>query len=156
MATFQPKRSSEVAWISRKKEGFAVHVRAFSKLMIRLRSDLGSDLDHALILAVIAERYYAALDAGMQPGGSQGRGRCAINAHSVALYAGIPRETARRKIAALVRKGWADGDPAGNLSPTAKAAKDLANATAASVSYLSDVTQIDWPSAASRPEKDTT
>ena len=155
MATFQPEGISKVARINSQKEGFAVHVRAFSQLMIRLRSELGSDLDQALILAVIAERYYAALDAGMQPGGSQGRGRCAINAHSVALYAGIPRETARRKIAALVRKGWVERDPAGNLSPTAKAAEDLANATAASVSYLTDVTQIDGPSAASRPAKET-
>lgn len=127
--------------INSQTEGFAIHVRAFSRLMIRLRSELGSDLDQALILAVIAERYYAALDDGIQQGGAPGR--CAINAHSVALYAGIPRETARRKIAVLVRKGWVDRDPAGNLSPTAKAAEDLANATAASVSYLSDVTQID-------------
>lgn len=127
--------------INSQTEGFAIHVRAFSRLMIRLRSELGSDLDQALILAVIAERYYAALDDGIQQGGAPGR--YVINAHSVALYAGIPRETARRKIAALVRKGWVDRDPAGNLSPTAKAAEDLANATAASVSYLSDVTQID-------------
>lgn len=67
VATFQPEGISKVALISSQKEGFAVHVRAFSQLMIRLRSELGSDLDQALILAIIAERYYAALDAGPHP-----------------------------------------------------------------------------------------
>lgn len=137
-------------------KGYPVHVRAFSELLIRLRADMGNDLDQTLILAVIAERHYAARGMKDAPGAAAAPGRCAINAHSVALYAGIPRETARRKIAKLVRKGWVDCDAAGNLSPTAKAAEDLANATAASVSYLGNVTRIDGRGAANRPAKETT
>lgn len=120
------------------------HVRAFSRLLIRLRSDLGNDLDLALILSVIAERHYAARDAGGgAPAAEAARARagCAINAHSVALYAGIPRETARRKIAALIERGWVARDAAGGLSPTARAARDLGRATAATVSYLRAVAQ---------------
>ena len=125
---------------------YAAHVRAFSELLIRLRSELGNDLDKALILAVIAERHYAAIEALKDPDvpasdPAAARERCGINAHSVALYAGIPRETARRKIAALVEKGWVACDASGNLSPTAQAAGDLADGTAATVKYIRSVTR---------------
>lgn len=118
-------------------EGYPVHVRAFSQLLIRLRAVMGNDLDQALILAVIAERYYAALETENVAGAA--RERCAINAHSVALYAGIPRETVRRKIAKLVEKGWVDRDATGSLSPTARAADDLAAGTVATLTYMHSV-----------------
>lgn len=127
-------------------ETYSAHVRAFSELLIRLRSDLGRDLDMVLILAVIAERHYAAIDALKRPDRpaadpAAAREQCGINALSVALYAGIPRETARRKIAALIEKGWVDRDAAGALSPTARAARDLADGTAATLRYIRSVTR---------------
>lgn len=132
--------------MSSRSEEYAAHVRAFSELLIRLRSELGNDLDKVLILAVIAERHYAAIEALTDPDApvadlAAARERCGINAHSVALYAGIPRETVRRKIAALIDKGWVACDAAGNLSPTARAAKDLADGTAATVKYIRSVTR---------------
>lgn len=132
--------------MSSQSDEYAAHVRAFSELLIRLRSELGNDLDKALILAVIAERHYAAIEALNDPDApaadpATARERCGINALSVALYAGIPRETARRKIAALVDKGWVDCDAAGNLSPTARAARDLAEGTAATLRYIRSVTR---------------
>lgn len=101
-----------------------------------------------MILAIIAERHYAAVEVAedhAQPGQSFAtiRKRCAINAHSVALYAGIPRETARRKIAALVEKGWVSCDPSGALSPTARAAQDLADGTAATLNYIRSISNGD-------------
>lgn len=37
------------------------------------------------------------------------------NTHSIALYLGIPQETARRKVAALIEKGWVVKDAEGSL-----------------------------------------
>lgn len=127
-------------------EQYAGHVRAFSELLIRLRWELGSDLDNALIMAVIAERHYAAIEASRGPDApdadpAAAREHCGINALSVALYAGIPRETARRKIAVLVAKGWVACDARGYLSPTPKAAGDLAEGTAATLDYIRAITR---------------
>lgn len=127
-------------------EQYAIHVSAFSELLIRLRSALGNDLDKVLILAVIAERHYAAVRAAedSDPAAATaeaGRGRYRINALSVAQYAGIPRETARRKIAVLVEKGWVTCDATGHLAPTTRAAEDLADGTAATLKYIVSLTR---------------
>ncbi len=124
------------------------HVRAFSQLLITLRAELSNDLDLVLILAVISERYYArAAQADCPPPGTSDAASTnralGINTLSVALYAAIPRETARRKIGTLVDKGWVKCDARGNLSPTEQAAGDLAKATAATLSYLDVITQTD-------------
>lgn len=73
-------------------EKFSAHVRSFSELMIRLRSEVGNDLDLVLILAVIIERYYAAIAASEGSAAADpatALERYDINALSVALYAGI-------------------------------------------------------------------
>lgn len=131
--------------MSSQSEGYSAHVRAFSELLVRLRLELGNDLDKVLILAVIAERHYGGIEALKDPDAAAdpaaARERCGINALSVALYAGIPRETARHKIVALVEKGWVACDAAGNLLPTARAAEDLAEGTAATVKYIRSVTR---------------
>ena len=114
--------------------GISAHVRAFSRLLIRLRAVLSNDLDLVLILSVIAERHYARIAQPDQPSGT------AINTLSVALYTEIPRETVRRKVAILIDKGWVRSDARGNLSPTEQAARDLAQGTAATMEYLNDVT----------------
>jgi hypothetical protein len=124
---------------------FSAHVRAFSVLLIKLRAELGHDLDNVLILSVVAERYYAAMEranvadvdgVSLRPSAEE----CGINAHSVALYAEIPRETVRRKIKALVAKSWLECDAKGNLMPTLHAAEDFADATVATLNYLRAVT----------------
>lgn len=125
--------------MSNRAGNFPIHVRAFSVLLIKLRHELGNDLDMVLILAVIAERYYAAIEQS-QGAGPDGRPQPAegygINTHSVALYTEIPRETVRRKIKALVAKGWLESDANGNLMPTPLAAKDLAKGTAATLDFM--------------------
>lgn len=131
--------------MSSRRKAYPDHVRAFSELLIRLRSALGNDLDKVLILSVIAERHYAATEAlpaenDCPAEQAAARERYRINALSVAQYAGIPRETARRKIAALVGKGWVACDASGNLSPTPRAADDLAGGTAATLTYLRAIT----------------
>ncbi|MEN9059787.1 hypothetical protein [Ponticoccus litoralis] len=108
---------------------FRAHVRAFSELLIVLRRELDNDLDKGLIMAVIAERHYAALDKGT--GASTG-----VNTHSVSLYSDIPRETVRRKVKDLISKGWLVSDGRGNLSPTEQAARDLGRGTAATLRFM--------------------
>ncbi|MCL3883206.1 hypothetical protein [Marivita sp. GX14005] len=114
-------------------DAYPAHVRAFSRLLIRLRAELGNDLDQVLILAVVAERYYAAIEAAPCTDPPETRG---INAYSVALYTDIPRETVRRKVKLLVEKGWLDCDGRGHLTPTEQAARDLQDGTAATLDYI--------------------
>ncbi|MCK0163257.1 hypothetical protein [Marinobacter sp. S6332] len=112
------------------EDKMSAHIPAFSDLLITLRAELGNDLDLVLIMAVISERHYAR--ANHAPG---------INALSLAMYADIPRETVRRKVAKLIGKGWVKCNDQGILSPTPQAAIDLANGTAATLRYLSAVRQ---------------
>jgi hypothetical protein len=132
------------------KEGFAgiwpVHTEAFVRLMLVLRRDFGGDLDQMLILAVIGERALARRACPSEPS-FEDLGRTAIrdmasvgiNTHSLADYTGIPRETVRRKVAALVARGWVQRDASGDLRPTERAAADLAESTDATLDYLRSV-----------------
>lgn len=113
-------------------DAFRTHVRAFSELLIVLRRELDNDLDKGLIMAVIAERHFAARDKAA--GASAG-----VNTLSVSLYTDIPRETARRKVKDLISKGWLVSDSRGNLSPTDQAARDLGKGTAATLRFMSAI-----------------
>lgn len=115
---------------------FSSHVRAFSDLLIYLRQAVGHDLDNVLILSVIAERYYARLWAEIGDDSQSHQ----INTFSVSQCTAIPRETVRRKVAILIKKGWVVADKRGNLSPTAKAAEDLQQCTEMTSMYLQRVT----------------
>lgn len=134
------------ALMSGQSDKLPAHVRAFSELLIKLRRELGNDLDLVLIMAVIAERHYA---RATQPDASDSAIRAStgtqkipgINTHSVALYAEIPRETVRRKVAKLVDRGWVQCDGQGNLTPAPQAASDLARGTTATLKYLGEITQ---------------
>jgi hypothetical protein len=138
---------SDKDWL---KSGFStiwpVHVEAFAQFLIALRRDFGGDLDMALILAVIGERRYARRTSREVPtyerlGATDGRvtGTVSINSYSIAEYTGIPRETVRRKVTALIDHGWIERGALGDLIPTMKAASDLANSTEATLTYLSTV-----------------
>lgn len=120
----------------------STHVRAFSELLIRLRAELGNDLDLVLIMAVIAERHYAGVTLPKASSAAP-HATPSINAHSIALYAEIPRETVRRKVTKLVEKGWVNCDEQGNLTPGPQAASDLANGTSATLKYLNAIAQSD-------------
>ena len=131
----------------RLKAGFAtiwpVHMEAFIRLMLVLRRDFGGDLDQMLILAVIGERKLARRACPSEPRferlgrtGLRNGADVAINLHSLAAYTGIPRETVRRKVAALIARGWVERDASGDLRPTETAAADLAGSTEATLAYL--------------------
>ena len=52
-----------------------------------------------------------------------------VNAFSISAATGIPYETVRRKVAALVRRGWLERDSRRNLFMTVAAARDLRELT---------------------------
>ena len=122
-------------------EVFPAYVAAFSRLMIALRRELDGDLDMALILAVIGERHFARRTRPDAPtydtlGFTETTQTPSINALSLSQYTGIPRETARRKVAALVERGWVVSDRRGSLSPTPRAANDLRRATDEALGFI--------------------
>ena len=73
--------------------------------LVSVRQRLG-DLDTALLLTVIGLSALQGARAGQVPDAP-------VNAHSLALVTGIPRETVRRKLAALGRRGWIEPSPDG-------------------------------------------
>lgn len=120
-----------------------VHLAGFSRLLGRLRQAVGGDLDLILILSVIAERTPPeAWSQRLSPSGRLTRGdpgqvwQEPINVQSIADSWGIPKETVRRKVNELVKRGWIARDRSGYLSVTPRAARDLKAETEASVSYL--------------------
>jgi len=122
------------------REFYMTHVEAFSRLLIVLRAEFDGDLDMMLILSVIAQRHYTRKRHRLAgTGGDSPDDACriaGINVHSIAAYSAIPRETVRRKVAALLDRGWIERDAARNLRPTARASTDLARGTAATIEYL--------------------
>lgn len=120
-----------------------VHVAAFTKLLTRLRTRFDGDLDLLLVLAAIAERTrretwtpelqtYRDLITGTAGADPQ----APINIQSVSDYTLIPRETVRRKVNALVAKGWVVRREDGSLGVQKQAAQDLEGATGDTVAYL--------------------
>jgi len=134
------------------KAGFAeiwpVHMEGFVRLMLILRRTFGGDLDQMLILAVIGERKLARRASPAEPsyehlGYSRMRdpSSVAVNAHSVAEYTGIPRETVRRKVAALIERGWVERSENGDLRTTMRVAEDLQHGTEATLDYCRDLAE---------------
>ena len=97
--------------------------------LARVHHEFKSDIISALILGEIAHHNIAALvraggievDGGLERLGIPGVRDHLLpcNAHSIAMACDIPRETVRRKIAALIKRGWLERSPKGELFVTA-------------------------------------
>ncbi len=122
-----------------------VWIEQHLNLLCELRRVFGGDLDTPIILAVIGQRYFetrtgkpfsygAALDGNVPPTGGR-----LTNIESIAEAAGIPRETVRRKVNDMIRRGWIIKGPRGALTVTVEASKTLATATHVAYTLL-DVT----------------
>ncbi|HEY3949241.1 helix-turn-helix domain-containing protein [Phenylobacterium sp.] len=96
------------------------------QLLQALRAACGGDLELNIILLAIAERTIAhpgfrdmSMDERMQPHEQPFPTR-GVNIRSIADSTGIPRETVRRKVANLERRGWITRTPDSlHLTPTA-------------------------------------
>lgn len=120
-----------------------VHLGAFTRLLTQLRTRFDGDLEVMLVLAVIGERTrpetwtpelqtYRQLTRNSEDAHLQHP----INVQSVSDFSGIPRETVRRKVRILERKGWIVRDTDGRLSVSRTAGQDLEDATSDSIAYL--------------------
>lgn len=124
-------------------------VAAFTRLMVHLRQCFDGDLDMMLVLAAIGDRTrpenwarelvdYGALTQHH----SGSAGQYPLNVQSIAEYTGIPRETVRRKLAALERKGWIARDERGHITATGAASADLSEATRHAMDYLATLSTV--------------
>lgn len=144
------------------KENFGsiwpIHVSAFTRLLTQMRAHFDGDLDLLLIMAAIGERTRPERwSPGLSDLHSLTRSldgierQFPINVQSVAEYAGIPRETVRRKVAILQKKGLVLRGPDGRLTVSAEAAGLLADATRDSLDYLEAI-RAAFDAASGRPD----
>lgn len=133
-------------WLEQRFSDFwPAHTKAFSDLLITARRHFDGDLDSLLVMAVIGSR-------SLPDGGLRGlrysefrTGRRredhappVINVQSIADVTGIPRETARRKVARLVERGWLEFRDRGIVA-SPSAATQLQDLTEATLRYLDTV-----------------
>jgi hypothetical protein len=62
--------------------------------------------------------------------------RCPVNTQSIAEISGVPRESVRRKLQTLSRRGWVCRNESGQWEVTAQSARDLRPSSQAAISYL--------------------
>ncbi|MBS0254439.1 MAG: helix-turn-helix domain-containing protein [Proteobacteria bacterium] len=124
----------------------ALHVAALTRHLVACRRACDGDLDLFLVLTIIGERSFTprnapsgmSLDDFAQRPVSTVRPE-AINLQSIADYSGIPRESVRRKLAALVERGWVQRDARGYYAATDGAKDNLSDLTNSSLRYLRDM-----------------
>jgi len=124
----------------------ALHVAALTRHLVACRSACDGDLDLFLVLTIIGERSFAPRNApsGMSIEDFAVRPVStvrpeAINLQSIADYSGIPRETVRRKLAALIERGWVERDSQGFYTATDRAKDNLSGLTESSLRYLREM-----------------
>lgn len=121
-------------------------IAAFTRFIIHLRQAFDGDLDMMLVLAVIGDRTRPEdwtrelVDYGNLTLDDVGQARqLPLNLQSISDFTGIPRETVRRKIAALEKRGWIARVAEGHIMATDKASADLKSATGEAIEYLSTI-----------------
>lgn len=126
-----------------------VHLVGFTHLLVQLRKRFDGDLDLALVLAVIGSRTETGrwtpelAELGQLTNRDDVTDKqLPINIQSVADYSGIPRETVRRKVALLQKKGWVTRGADGHLAVTRDAAPDLEGATGDTIAYLAAILKV--------------
>lgn len=124
----------------------AHHVAGLTRHLVECRRTFGGDLDLFLVFSIIGERSFTPRNVPKAMTEQEFRASpvstvepAAINLQSIADYSGIPRETVRRKVAALVAMGWVARDAAGLIAVTDRAKEGLAGLTESSVRYLRDL-----------------
>jgi hypothetical protein len=113
---------------------------AMERLLVTLRRDFDGDLDAMLVLLTLSlgtdqADWKAALLAEAEPATQ----RRLTNTQSIADTTGIPRETVRRKLAAMAARGWVQRRDDGNWTPTRQAAADLRAGSAETVAFIAAV-----------------
>lgn len=120
-----------------------IHVTNLTRLLVAAREVFDGDLDMFLVLAVIGDRTFSGRRADPDQTYEAWQAEEAhlvapedVNIRTIAEFSGIPRETVRRKLAALTEKGWVTRNSRGVLIATVKARRDLKPLTHAGIQYL--------------------
>lgn len=123
------------------------HVEGLIVLLTKLREAFDGDLDSALIRAVVGA---ALLPADKLPASFSYADllkqrstdfRKPLNTLSIAQVTGIPRETVRRKLAAMEAKRWIARDESGHWKIGELGADDLRPMTELSLKYVSSIAE---------------
>lgn len=110
---------------------------AFARLLVTLRRDFDGDLDAMLVLLTLSlgtdrEGWAQALLGNHVAATQKG----ITNTQSIALASGIPRESVRRKLDAIEKRGWIARDENRNWAPTSGASKDLRASSQETISFI--------------------
>ncbi len=143
----EPLKKDSVVHYAKENFGqlWPVHVDALIDMFSRFRAAFDGDLDSAFIMMVIGS---AMLPKDKLPRGLSydqyarlpgDRFATELNTNSIAQITGIPRETVRRKIGAMEKRGWLKRDMLGHWKVTRKGAADLQATTDWSLDYLSSI-----------------
>lgn len=123
-----------------------IHVTNLTQLLVAAREVFDGDLDMFLVLAVVGDRTFSARRADPSQTFESWQAEEAhlvapedVNIRSIAEFSGIPRETVRRKLAALTEKGWIARNSQGVLIATVKARRELKPLTHAGIHYLAQL-----------------
>ena len=119
------------------------HVASLTQFLIECRKHFDGDVDLFIVLCVIGDRTFSqrhvpeGMDFNTWNATPVADVRSEeINIQSISDFSGIPRETVRRKLAALVEREWVIRDERGFITATDKAKHDLAPLTSSSLTYL--------------------
>jgi len=118
------------------------HVSSLTEFLLACRDSFDGDLDMFLVMCVIGDRTFSARHVDPKMSYDVFRGRPPaivsedINIRSIADFSGIPRETVRRKISLLQKKGWIERSSNGSIVATTSAKQDLEPLTLSSIKYI--------------------
>jgi hypothetical protein len=116
--------------------------------LIACRKAFDGDLDAMLILAAIGTMTLKGFESGsadartisyddMLAADYAGPAARAINAESIAAFISIPKETVRRKVNGLIKRGWVARGDKGTLRATRQSASDLNQLSGATFELIS-------------------
>lgn len=125
----------------------ARHAGILIRYLVECRRASDGDLDLFLIMATIGERTFNerhapdAMSLEEFVGGTVGKIEpLPINAQSISDFTGIPRETVRRKIDTLLKKGWVKRDQKNYFTATDDVNHAFSRLTEITQKYLQDFT----------------
>ena len=120
---------------------FPAHLASSARLLHAAREVLNGDLDKLFILCVILASEDDAAWTGIDFDAIDQMPRMGCtNTASIAHSTGIPRATAQRKLAEMVRLGWVERRPDTGWSLTPKAVQDLRDLSVETLRYLQAIT----------------
>lgn len=140
----------------------AESVAALCHYLIDCRRFFNGDLDLFLVLVIIGERSFAQHNAPdisfaqWEVAAVNSVRREAINLQSIADYSGIPRETVRRKLDWLIKRGWVARDHRRYFYATDQAKRDLETLTKGNLRYLTHLQRaLRWATISEQPTTKT-